>query len=77
VPVCFRIFLYVEIDGVVERAKSMYTLHPGQTVPITVDISFGLASMPGSETRLSNAALSINLKLVVIGEITHEISHGL
>ena len=46
-------------------------------ISITVDISFGLASMPGSETRLSNAALSINLKLVVVGEITHEISHGL
>ena len=31
---------------------------------IPVDISFGLAAMPGSETRLSNAALSVlNLKL--------------
>jgi hypothetical protein len=31
-------------------------------ISIPVDISFGLAAMPGSETRLLNAALSIKLK---------------
>ena len=29
-----------------------------------------LAAIPGSETRVSNAALSINLKLIVNGEKT-------
>jgi hypothetical protein len=32
--------------------------------------------MPGSETRLSNAALSINLKLIVNRENPREDSHG-
>jgi hypothetical protein len=38
---------------------------------IPVDISFGLAAMPGSETRFSNAALSMNLKLIVNCENPH------
>jgi hypothetical protein len=46
------------------------------SISIPVDISFGLAAMPESKTRLSNAALSINLKLIVNCEKTHEFSHG-
>jgi hypothetical protein len=43
---------------------------------IPVDISFGLAAMPGSETRFSNAASSMNLKLIVNCENPHEDSHS-
>jgi hypothetical protein len=39
-------------------------------------MSFGLAAMPGSETRFLNAASSVNLKLIANCENPHEDSHG-